>query len=116
MLSSLRTPRMHAALCQVLSETDACLQALTRRLGAPGAAKGRAAGGKARAAPAPAPPGGPTAPSPGTSGGDYGTEGAEVGVWGELAQRLVADILEPPALLEGGELRPYQMQVGAGCC
>lgn len=42
--------------------------------------------------------------------GPAGEEGA-AGAWGRLAERLVADVQQQPALLEGGELRDYQMQV-----
>jgi hypothetical protein len=95
----------------VLSGTDACLEALTRRLNASAAAK--AGGGGKAAKPISDQNGGSIASGAGGSGGCG--EGA-AGAWGLLAERLVGDVKEQPAMLEGGELRPYQMQVRGFMC
>jgi hypothetical protein len=91
-----------------MSETDGILQALTRRLNAAGATKVRAA---AKALLTAADDGAPSTSARG--GANQGDGGADAGAWGELAKHLVADMQDPPELLEGGELRPYQMHVGA---
>jgi hypothetical protein len=73
---------------QVLSETDACLQALMRRLNSPAASQARPTGAAV-------------------------ADGAS-GAWAPLADRLAVDVAKQPKLLQGGELRSYQMQV-RGC-
>ena len=94
---------------QVLSETDSCLQQLHTRLRTIAAAK--ALRGKAATAAAAAPPPSLQGGAGGSdaAGGGSGSGGA-AGTWGQLAQRLTADIEHQPVLLTGGELRDYQMQ------
>ncbi|GBF90068.1 hypothetical protein Rsub_02776 [Raphidocelis subcapitata] len=99
-LSALRSSDMEAykdllretrntQLSKVLSETDACLHSLMRRLNVPAAPQRRATGA---ADPA-------------------GKEGAGASsAWALLAEQLAAAVEKQPEMLEGGELRSYQMQ------
>lgn len=82
----------------MLKETDTCLEKLTRRLNASSMRQARR-GGAVTAA--------------GLDSGDTGAgagAGGEITTWGQLAERLTADIEEQPARLTGGQLRDYQLQ------
>ena len=49
----------------------------------------------------------------GDGGGNAGSLLASTAIWADLAARLLeaADVRQQPKMLQGGQLRPYQMQV-----
>jgi hypothetical protein len=102
----------HSRLREVLDETDACLRTFAAKLGLDRLLKRSAAGtGSSDAAAA-----SKAAPVPGPSGATTDSLAAVSECWSSLAQALVADIPEQPEMLQGGELREYQMHVSRWPC
>jgi hypothetical protein len=97
----------HSRLREVLDETESCLTTFAAKLGLDRLLK--------RCAPAGGGGGASDAQAPGTSAGcgpaPADSLAAITESWASLAQALVADIPHQPAMLQGGELREYQMHV-----